>query len=524
MLLRSFFCVLVASICLSTGRAQKSTTDSDRQLEVDTAVFPISTLKIYGPMIKGWLGTGFCLDRTCRFVGTNYHVAVLAKPRSINGERIINRYLATGPNDEDATINRMASGNLLQKYALTRDLAVFELRHPLGNRHGVGFDTDYPEEGQAVDIYSYPKDGINPIRSLAKVRGTFTGETTTGLLAFRCDSQSGVRIGPGGSGGLVVDHETGKIVGILSGIDLSEHGMVLAVPVQSLIDFVTTVRPSLAEDIFGVKTRTSTISEDVYPKFGAGLDLRLHFRTDDSPAVQALRDQAELLVKNVQNAIAVQTFEWGSGQRTPRAEAAYEVRILDGRQEFFPFGDHQRKLAEVPLPWFDALSPGGEWFQLPRMLARNPSFPILQAPDALVEGQPIKIFQYRASAEDGVCGFTSFLDLGFFARKHDVMYACYGEVWTDPDGNILRISEHYEDGKASGWKHYEAVVTYGWLRQKGNSPRLVPLTISAQAESRNKIYWCRGRFVDYRIFSSEVKINADQIRSAQSAIDATDTQ
>ncbi len=88
-----------------------------------------------------------------------------------------------------------------------------------------------------------------------------------------------------------------------------------------------------------------------------------------------------------------------------------------------------------------------------------------------------------------------------------VAVACYGEVWTDEGTNILRMSEHYElPGK---WKHYQGVVTCGWLQRMDEPPRLIPLTISTQAKHNKKIYWCRGRFTDYQIFSSRVKIVAN---------------
>jgi hypothetical protein len=69
------------------------------------------------------------------------------------------------------------------------------------------------------------------------------------------------------------------------------------------------------------------------------------------------------------------------------------------------------------------------------------------------------------------------------------------------------MSEHYE--LHDSWKDYQAVVTYGWLHRASDPPRLIPLTISTQAQSKKKLYWCRGRFTDYRIFSSRVKMAAN---------------
>jgi hypothetical protein len=37
-------------------------------------------LKFLGPALEARFATGFCLDPECRFIGTNYHAAMLAKP------------------------------------------------------------------------------------------------------------------------------------------------------------------------------------------------------------------------------------------------------------------------------------------------------------------------------------------------------------------------------------------------------------------------------------------------------------
>jgi len=129
-----------------------------------------------------------------------------------------------------------------------------------------------------------------------------------------------------------------------------------------------------------------------------------------------------------------------------------------------------------------------------------------QAADVVVNDRRMKVFQYRADIEDGVCNFKSIRDFVFLEINKVVTVACYGEVWTDEDTNILRISERYElPGK---WKNYQGVVTYGWLQKKDEPPRLIPLTIYTQAERKGKVYWCRGQFSDYQIFDSRVKIVA----------------
>ncbi|HEY1471597.1 MAG TPA: hypothetical protein VGF61_21340 [Candidatus Acidoferrum sp.] len=119
--------------------------------DFDKTVVPITELKLLGVGVEGEFGTGFCLDPACRFIATNYHVAMMARPRKIRGEKVIQLYLATGPEDEDATVNDGPSTSPL-KYTLSRDLAIFELRRPLPHHHGVPFSFDDLQVGQQVDI------------------------------------------------------------------------------------------------------------------------------------------------------------------------------------------------------------------------------------------------------------------------------------------------------------------------------------------------------------------------------------
>ncbi|MGB2625915.1 MAG: hypothetical protein WAK20_03955, partial [Candidatus Acidiferrum sp.] len=59
------------------------------------------------------------------------------------------------------------------------------------------------------------------------------------------------------------------------------------------------------------------------------------------------------------------------------------------------------------------------------------------------------------------------------------------------------------------WKDYQTVVTYGWLRRSEGSPRLAPLAIATEAEYNKKLYWCRGQFTNYMVFSSQAKITSN---------------
>lgn len=461
-------------------------------------------------------GTAFCLDQECRFIGTNYHVALMSTPRKIKGEKVVRKYLATGPDDEGATMNTIENGLRSAKFALRRDLAVLELRHALPNHHGVGFSLDDLEPGQAVDIYCYPEEGINPLRHLLQFHGTFKGETTRGLLGFHYALSDGKAIHGGASGGIVVDAKTQQIVGILNAVAKNGDLTAYAVPVQALVDFVSQVQPYLAQRIFPRATLISPVSADRYSRFVWPPVDPSHHRPEEPYEVQQLRIKAQALVDNMRNFSALQTFEWGTGSadKDPAAVATYEVQVFEGHQYFREYPDGTKLIPDIPPfpPLNTVYVPAAEWSALPSMVGTEYQLKIHQADDVVVNERRIKVFQYEANVEDGVCSWRSIRDFGIFTINKDYEVSCYGEVWTDENIDILRISEHYELTK--DWRDFEGVVTYGWLKRPGEVDRLVPLTISTQAKlgrtfagrGKEKIYWCRGQFTDYRVFGSKIKI------------------
>lgn len=472
------------------------------------------------PALGTQFGTGFCIDSDCRLIGTNYHFAANAWPRKIKGERVIQRYLATGSDDEGATLNDVLSEHSSLKYTLIRDLAIYELNHPLPHYHGLIFSLDDLEIGQQVDIYGFPKESVLPIRNLEQFRGEYRGTTTAGLLAFE---YSGKAIRGGASGGLVVDSKTRQVVGILSRVGLGKNGkeVALAVPTDSLAEFVRKVQPWAALSIFPTADEgmISPAAADIYPTFvWPPAANTLQHRPEEPAEVKLLRKKAQNLADSIRNFVAVQTYAWGSGEnKVPVAEAAYEVQVLDGFQRFREYPEGKEELQNVPFPPANTMVvPGGEWSELPQMVGTELKLKINQVPDTIVNGHHVKVFEYRADTEDGVCSFKSVRDYGFFEASKIVTIPCYGEVWADDDMNILRISQHLE--LAGKWKDYESVVTYGWLRRPEDMPRLVPLTILTQAEFNNKkVYWCHGSFTDYRVFSTETRIVANEQKSATDA-------
>jgi len=134
-----------------------------------------------------------------------------------------------------------------------------------------------------------------------------------------------------------------------------------------------------------------------------------------------------------------------------------------------------------------------------------------QAANAVVGERLIKVFQYYASVEDNLCPFQPIVDFVFFKLNKVVPVACYGEVWTDVDTNIIRISEHLELSEKlkvyKGWEEYQIVVTYGWLKLVDEPPALVPLTIFTEGRYKKKpVYWCRGQFTNYRVFTTRTEM------------------
>src|SRR6266446_6939689 len=117
MILRKVIPILFACSCVSpVTAAQKvlkgpSTIPPSSMVEhtqdFGEIVVPINSVKMIpsaklgitgklGPTlgIDTYFGTGFCLDAPCRFIVTNYHVAIAKRAGKIKGEKIIQRYLA----------------------------------------------------------------------------------------------------------------------------------------------------------------------------------------------------------------------------------------------------------------------------------------------------------------------------------------------------------------------------------------------------------------------------------------------
>src|ERR1051325_8237863 len=537
MLLRIAIASLIACSCFSVPVAAQGIfpnasailpdSTAEQVRDFGEVVFPITTVKITPSLKVGFageldpkiseavsFGTGFCLDATCRFVATNYHVAAKTRVRKIKGQKIMQRYFATGPEDKGAALNIIPHQGELA-FAVGRDLAVFELRYSVPKHHGVAFSLDELEAGKEVDIYGYPLLGINPFRKLLRFPATFKGKTTSGLLAFDYSlSDNNRALGGGASGSIVVDRRTGKIVGVLCG---TSGATAVAVPVATLVDFVSKVQPFLARRIFPDASSISPEGADIYARSEPQPDIKpkfepFHFgalehRPEEPHEVTELREKAQHLADSMRNFIAVQSYAWGSEAKEPRVEAEYEVRVIDGEQSFRKYPGGKKQLKEVPDPplnnWVLA---DDQWSSLPKMVGNEYRLKIHQAENSFANGRLVKVFQYRSSVEDNLCPFYPQTDFGFFKAGKTVAVGCYGEVWTDENLNILRISENLDlSGRLRdyrGYKSFRVVLTYGWIKIAEEPSRLVPLTIFTEALDGKKTVWCRGIFTNYRMFGS----------------------
>jgi len=534
----SILAVVLLSVT-SGASAQNNLANTQTDLissDISKTVVPITSLKLVpslktnflkmpSPQIGGRaaFGTGFCLDAVCRFVVTNYHVAIISSARRIKGRKIIHKYFATGKDDKSATVRFLPPDNVVM-YAEKHDLALYELDKPIQGHRGLKFSLDDLQPGQRVDIYGYPFD-FNPKRSLVRIPARFKAITTSDLLAFDYDpsDEKSPHVRGGSSGGIVVDRKTQRIVGVLCAGDEGET-LALAVPIRNLVDFVSKVQPFVSVKTFPAFKNVSPLSVDLYPGFEPLPDFDSSFepthagvlehRPEEPDDIKLFREKAQRLADSMRNFIAVQSFSWGSGDKEPQAHAEYEVKVIGGDQKFrsYPDGKKERERPEFPLlnGW---TSPSDQWAELPNMLGTEYKLKIRHAQDSEIDGNKIEVFQYRADLEDKLCGLLPLEDYILFTIGKTFYAGCHGEAWVGADGNIIRISQSLELSdkrkEYKGWEEVRIVLTYGLIEIADEPSRLAPLTILMESQHHDKrIYWCRGSFSNYRLFASHSRIVA----------------
>jgi hypothetical protein len=513
MRLNSIFILVFVTLLLfaSCALGQEASFNPDR------TVMPIGKLTVVIGGVGEKAGTGFCLDPTCKFVGTNYHVAVfLGSSLSIRGENVTERYLASSPDDEGATINRMMDFAVdPMTYNMSRDFAVFGLKHPLANRgmRGIPLSLDDLVRGQEVDIYAYPSTTLYerlPVkRHLTRFPAKYAGENEDGLLAFNLESTA-PSIKPGASGGLIIDRKTQQAVGVLIGT--AKGNMAVAVSIQTVADFLRRTKPDLFAELFPSELRDPLLPEqlqaDLYPQFvpTANPSGVLHHRQEESADVKRLREKAQELADSMKDFIAIETLSYG-GMRRPPPPSQYEIRMIDGDERYRKYPDGKKELRDLPFPpTKEMVLPGSAWSTSPMLVGSELNLKIVQAQETVINGRKVKVFQYHGDTEDNACGFRHIMDFVLFQRVWTRMLSCSGEVWTDEALNILRISENQDLPPAAGWQKFHAAATYGRLNQSGESDRLIPISVAVEAEYKGKVYWSVGRFTNYRVFTARARL------------------
>ena len=451
------------------------------------------------------LGSGFVVSEDGLAV-TNYHV--------IRGASRASTKFADGT---------LASVIGVMGYDPERDVAVIKIERVAQGALALG-NSDQLQVGQRVVAIGSPMG--------------FQNSLSDGLVSGMREGfiQTTVPISPGSSGGLIVDRKTHKAVGVLRGVERNSD-LAAAIPVWSLADFFKKVQPEIYSEIFpskiyrpnaelDVTERDVELSvEGISPESILADSYQQHALTNpilplprnssdtlqrrqrESPDIQQLRRKAQSLVDDMKNFIAVQTLSYGGGTN-PITSSRHEVRVMNGHQVFRELPDGKLELSRLPYQKSNpVLVMGAEWSTLPNMVGNNLKLQIHQVMDASVDGRKVKVFRYRGEIEDHACEFRSTTDFIFFQRDWVGAVACSGEVWTDENMNILRINNNSElPPSRTKWRNLHAVVTYGWLKKPKEEAKLIPVNISIQAEFDNRVYWCKGRFTNYQMFSVEANL------------------
>jgi len=294
-------------------------------IDPSKTVLPIHELKF----LSGKFGTAVCLDVNCRYLLTNAHVAMRASPYAIHGDPVVQKILATGPEDEGAVPEPEEADGLT--YNPARDLAVYELVRPMKGFEGMPFSLEPLKEADEVEIVAFPgrAAGFGDFyRKLVTWQATYFAENFDGCLLFRYKTAAGGgEIRPGSSGGIVV--RNGSIVGILRGA--SADLVAEAVPVSSLEEFLAKVNPYLHEQLFPHVAAVEPASLDAFPPWTdpPSTPGTLERRTPEREDVQRLRAKAQQLYDSMKFLMVREFLSWSNGG-PPRMEAAYDLRVRDG--------------------------------------------------------------------------------------------------------------------------------------------------------------------------------------------------
>ena len=492
-------------------------------------------------------GTGYCLGNgKCDLILTNYHVAErVGSPLKVSGVKILQTYEATSPQDTGAIWVQTAQG-ISVKLVPVRDIAILRLARSLTGKESIRLSFGQLHEGDNVRVYGFPGG-----KNLETISATYLGETADGMIVFKARPDDEKFLIPGLSGSLVVN-EKNEAVGLVT---YGGNSVVEAVPVWSLANFIKKVQPDEFSEIFSspdegmlhqpsnsqtvqVKgmEESETSADEV--SLGAGmnpppalpedylsydldkataflppLSSTIHNRVIEPPNVITLRKNAEEMAGKINDLIAVGS-QRSTGGREPETAVQYKLRMLSGQQTFTMSG---KELPQLPCPKENGVSFGSGWSDFPTMVGNNLKLRIQQVDDLAVKGWgTVKVFRYEGSPEDKVASINYCTNYGFNIHTEKLIsVAVRGEVWTDEDLNILRITQELLTPPSMGWVEFRSSVMYGWLEFPKGGRELVPTNMMTRTETTDdhQIYFSICRFTDYHQFAVEVVLGGQHSRT-----------
>jgi len=221
--------------------------------------------------------------------------------------------------------------------------------------------------------------------------------------------------------------------------------------------------------------------------------MRLVTTRQESTDVRELRRRAQGMIEQMANFKALQTLRLNTEGKS-ELTWLHELYVDSGDLQFRTL-DGGQPLQAVPFPHRRrAVVPGGEWRELPQMVASQFKLRVQEIGDKDVGGRRLRVFGYQASIEDQVCE-VRFRNSGvFWSRERRFPVACRGEVWTDGELNVLRISQELELTAGNvPMQLLQLAVLYGWL-----GPDLVPVAMVVRGTIAGHNCRADARFSNYR--------------------------
>ncbi len=454
--------------------------------------------------------SGWCVDAGCSLLATNYHVAKGGLPRKIGRAKVLKVRLATGPDDYEAVWISTTYGKWLRFNPLN-DVALVFLSQPLlpGTPPASFYSGDLLP-GQELEITGFPSVGTRKRIEVKFLR------MIGGLIEFSLPIDR-----PAGLSGSVVTDRQGRVVGMLSSVG---DGFALAVPLWSIAEAIHKLRPALYAELFpGGPTKPPEFQDSMaltpelssspkpvlplasledglgrpFPNLAAHA-VRLASTREEPVKILELRRHAQHMFQQMANFRALQTLRMNTEGKS-ELTWLHEIYV-DSNNLVFRAVDSGQLTSAVALPhWRRAVVPGGEWRHLPQMLATEFKLRVEEVGTRDVGGKRVLVFRYQASAEDQVCWVRFRNTEVFWSRDHQFPVACRGDVWTDSELNVLRISQELEIRERNvPMDLFQLAVLYGWLGDDLVPVDMVVRGLVARHECRTDAHFSNYKRIESR--------------------------